>query len=148
MGPYAFETPEFGLNEHGLSRLRSRFVFETIAYPEIAEAKVTRGKSVHNWILLLVVGMLCLVFSAFTGYNLFQFLTSGKGGHIYVEEIATPFLPACIGVAAIWQALKVMDILVVRVGRRRLVFPLDKLKANKSLMELESFLSKQVGRRY
>jgi hypothetical protein len=62
MTAYAFETPEFGLDEQGLHRLRSCFVFEHVAYADVTEAKVTRGKSVQNWALLLVVGLsgLCL----------------------------------------------------------------------------------------
>ncbi|MDO7846766.1 hypothetical protein Q5H92_10390 [Hymenobacter sp. M29] len=144
MATYAFETPEFGLDEQGLHRLRSRFPFENIAYEQLSSVEVRRGKSVQNWPLLLLVGVLCIGFSAFTAYRLYLFLTFGRG-HFYIQTLATPFLPAVIGVAAIWQALRVTDILVVRVNRRRLVFPLDTLKHDQSVMALESYLARRVA---
>jgi hypothetical protein len=140
---YAFETPEFGLDEDGLHRLRSRFAFEHIAYLQLSEARVTRGKSVQNWLLLLLVGIACLGFSAFAAYRLYWFLASGSG-HIYVQTLATPILPGAIGLAAIWQALRVTDILVIRTGRRRLTFPLETLKPGQSIMALESYLARRV----
>jgi hypothetical protein len=144
MTAYAFETPEFGLDEQGLYRLRSRFAFEHFAYADLTEATVTRGKSVQNWALLLVVGLCCLGFSLFTAYRLALFLLYGHG-HFYVQTIATPFIPGAIGLAAVWQALHVTDILAVRVGRRRFVFPLETLKADQKPLALESYLAKRVG---
>ncbi|MBD2721824.1 hypothetical protein [Hymenobacter armeniacus] len=145
MSQYAFETPEFGLDEQGLHRLRSRFAFEHIGYSELREANVTRGKSVQNWVVLLVVGLLCLGFSVFTANRLLMFLLYGRG-HFYVETLVTPLIPGAIGIAAIWQALRVTDILVVRTGRRRLVFPLDTLKEGRDAMALASYLAKRVPR--
>jgi uncharacterized membrane protein YecN with MAPEG domain len=144
MVAYAFETPEFGLDEQGLHRLRSRFAFEHIAYADLTEATVTWGKSVQNWALLLVVGLSCLGFSAFTAYRLGMFLLYGRG-HFYVQTLATPIIPGAIGLAAVWQALRVTDILTVRVGRRRLVFPLETLKGGQKPMALESYLAKRIG---
>jgi hypothetical protein len=74
-----------------------------------------------------------------------MFLAFGRG-HFYVQTIATPIIPGAIGIAALWQALRVTDILVVRVGRRRLVFPLETLKGGQSPMALESYLAKRVLR--
>lgn len=127
MAAYAFETPEFGLDEQGLHLLRSRFAFEHLTYADLTAATVTRGKSVQNWALLLVVGLCCLGFSTFTAYRLYLFLAYGQG-HFYVQILATPLIPGAIGLAAVWQALRVTDILAVRVERRRLVFPLEALK--------------------
>jgi hypothetical protein len=144
MAAYAFETPEFGLDEQGLHRLRSRFAFEHIAYADVTEARVTQGKSVQNWALLLVVGLACLCFSAFTAYRLSMFLLYGRG-HVYVQTLATPLIPGAIGLAAVWQALRVTDILAVRVGRRRLVFPLETLTGGQNPLALESYLAKRIG---
>ena len=58
-----------------------------------------------------------------------MFLTYGRG-HFYVQTLATPIIPGAIGLAAVWQALRVTDVLAVRVGRRRLVFPLEALKGS------------------
>jgi hypothetical protein len=144
MAAYAFETPEFGLDEQGLHRLRSRFAFEHFAYADLTEATVTRGKSVQNWALLLAVGLCCLGFSAFTAYRLGMFLLYGRG-HVYIQTLATPLIPGAIGLAAVWQALRVTDILAVRVGRRRLVFPLETLKGDKEPPALASYLAQRVG---
>jgi hypothetical protein len=144
MTAYAFETPEFGLDEQGLHRLRSRFAFEHVAYADLTQATVTRGKSVQNWALLLVVGFCCSGFSVFTAYRLYLFLNYGRG-HVYVQTLATPIIPGAIGLAAVWQALRVTDILVVRVGRRRLVFPLATLKGDQNPRALERYLATRVG---
>lgn len=144
MAKYAFETPEFGLDELGLHRLRSRFAFESVSYADLTEARVTRGKSVQNWPVLLLVGLAGLGFSVFSAYRLLMFLTYGRG-HFYVQTLATPIIPGAIGLAAVWQALRVTDILAVRVGRRRLVFPLETLKENQSPLALESYLAQRVN---
>jgi hypothetical protein len=143
MEAYAFETPEFGLDEQGLHRLRSRFAFEHFAYADLTEATVKRGKSVQNWALLLAIGLCCLGFSAFTAYRLGLFLLYGRG-HVYVQTLATPIIPGAIGLAAVWQALRVTDILAVRVGGRRFVFPLETLKEDQKPPALESYLAQRV----
>ena len=126
MARYTFETPEFGLDETGLHRLRSRFPFESLPYAAISHATVTRGKSVQNWGLLMAFGLLCLFFGLYVAFNIYRFFRFGHG-QITVQEVAVPIVPACIGIAAIWQALRVEDILIVRTGRRKLLFPLSKL---------------------
>lgn len=141
MAGYAFETPEFGLDETGLHRLRSRFAFETIPYSAMARAEVTRGRSVQNWLLLLAFGLACLGVGLWTALSLYRFLTSTTvRGTVDVRAVATPIIPAVLGVVAIWQALLVDDILVVRYGQRRLVLPLSKLKFG-NVAELTYYLA-------
>lgn len=149
MATYAFETPEFGLDETGLHRLRSRFAFEQIPYLMISRAEVTRGRSVQNWWLLLAFGLACLGVGLWTALSLYLFLTSPKPeGRVDVRAVATPIIPTVLGVAAIWQALRVEDILVVRYDRRRrLVLPLDKLKKGNPT-ELTYYLARQVPASY
>jgi len=144
MADYTFVTPEFGLNEAGLHRLRSRFPFQTIPYAAMSRAEVTRGLSVQNWWLLLAFGLVCLGVALVTAFNLYMFLTSPTArGHLDVRAVATPIIPAFVGVAAIWQALQVEDILVVRYGRR-LVLPLGKLQAG-TIGELTYYLAQRTG---
>jgi hypothetical protein len=144
MAGYAFETPEFGLDEVGLHRLRSRFAFEQIPYSAINKVEVTRGRSVQNWWLLLAFGLACLGVGLWTALSLYLFLTSPKPeGRVDVRAVATPLIPTVLGVVAIWQALQIEDILVVRYGKRRLVLPLDKLKKG-SPTELTYYLARQL----
>jgi len=145
MAGYAFVTPEFGLDEAGLHRLRSRFPFETIPYAAISRAEVTRGLSVQNWWLLLAFGLACLGVALVTAFNLYVFLTSPTArGRLNVRAVAIPIIPGFVGVAAIWQALRVEDILVVRYGRRRLVLPLSKLQVG-SVGELPHYLAQRAA---
>jgi hypothetical protein len=144
MASYTFVTPEFGLDEAGLHRLRSRFPFQTIPYAAMSRAEVTRGRSVQNWWLLLSFGLVCLGVAIVTAFNLYLFLTSPTAhGRINVRAVALPVIPAFVGVAAIWQALRVEDILVVRYGRRRLVLPLSKLQAG-NVAELTHYLAQRT----
>ncbi|MDO7874191.1 hypothetical protein Q5H93_05555 [Hymenobacter sp. ASUV-10] len=144
---YAFETPEFGLDENGLHRLRSRFAFETIPYPHLQQAVVKRGKSVQNWVLLLIVGICCLTIAVFIAYRILDFLFGDAPTNLRIEihEVAIPVFPAFIGVSAIWQALKETDILEVKTGRRRIVLPLDKLRPVGQLRELQQYLLARTG---
>jgi len=147
MMSYGFETPEFGLDENGLHRLRSRFVFETIPYPQMQQAEVKRGKSVQNWVLLLIVGVCCLAIAVFVAYRILDFLfdDTPTNLHIEVHEVAIPIFPAFIGVSAIWQALKETDILEIKTAGRRLVLPLDKLQPAVQLTELQQYLLVRTG---
>jgi hypothetical protein len=145
MAGYTFVTPEFGLDETGLHRLRSRFPFETIPYAAMSRAEVTRGLSVQNWWLLLAFGLVCLGVAIVTAFNLYVFLTSPTArGRIEVRAVAIPVIPGFVGVAAIWQALRVEDILVVRYSRRRLVLPLSKLQAG-NVGELTYYLAQRTA---
>ena len=144
MAGYTFVTPEFGLDEAGLHRLRSRFPFETIPYAAMSRAEVTRGLSVQNWWLLLAFGLVCVGVALVTAFNLYVFLTSPTAhGRLNVRAVAIPIIPAFVGVAAIWQSLQVEDILVVRYGRRRLVLPLSKLHAGNA-GELAYYLAQRT----
>ena len=134
---YAFETSEFGLDDKGLHRLRSRFPFETVAYAAIIRAEVRRGRTVQNWWLLLAFGLLCA--GLYVAYNIYLFFSFGHG-RITVQELVVPVIPGCIGVAAIVQALQVGDILIVYTKRRKLLFPLDKLKSG-NLLALPVYLA-------
>lgn|GEM_PF-2944264 len=144
MPPYAFVTSEFGLDEAGLHRLRSRFPFETIPYAAISQVEVTRGRSVQNWWLLLAFGLACLGVALWVALGYYRFFTDPTaGGRIEVRAVAAPIIPAFVGGAAIWQALQVEDILVVRYGRRRLVLPLTKLQGG-TLADLPAYLAQHV----
>jgi hypothetical protein len=147
MAGYAFETPEFGLNEAGLHRLRSRFVFETIPYAAMHQVKVTRGLSVQNWWLLLAFGLGCLGFAALSLLSIWQFLVHARTGQVNrlnIRAIAVPIIPAVVGALAIWQSLQVEDILVVRYGKRRLVLPLSKLKTG-HVAGLPAYLARRTA---
>lgn len=133
MASYAFETPEFGLDETGLHRLRSRFAFEQIPYSAMNRIEVTRGRSVQNWWLLLAFGLACLGVGLWTAISLYLFLTSPtERGKVDVRAVARTIIPTVLGLVAIGQALRVEDILVVRYGRRHLVLPLSKLKVGEA----------------
>jgi hypothetical protein len=145
MAGYAFETPEFGLDEAGLHRLRSRFAFAQIPYAAMSRVEVTRGRSVQNWWLLLAFGLACLGVGIWTAVSLYLFLTSPKPeGRVDVRAVATPLIPTVLGVVAIWQALQVEDILVVRYGKRRLVLPLSKLKTG-DVAALPAYLARRTA---
>jgi len=144
MAGYAFETPEFGLDETGLHRLRSRFAFEQIPYSGMSRIEVMRGRSVQNWWLLLAFGLACLGVGVWTAISLYLFLTSPREyGKVDVRAVATPIIPTVLGLVAIWQALQVEDIMVVRYGRRRLVLPLSKLKKG-NVAELTYYLAQRT----
>jgi hypothetical protein len=139
---YAFETPEFGLNENGLHRLRSRFPFESLPYTAITQAEVKRGKTVQNWWLLLAFGVLCLGLAGYVAYGIFWFFKFGHG-RITIQEIVVPIIPAFLGIAASRQALRVDDILLIHAGRRKLLFPLNKLTAGE-LPALAYYLAARI----
>ena len=144
MAGYAFETPEFGLDEAGLHRLRSRFAFEQIPYAAMSRVEVTRGRSVQNWWLLLTFGLACLGVGLWTAVSLYLFLTSPREyGKVDVRAVATPIIPTVLGLVAIRQALQVEDILVVCYGRRRLVLPLSKLKKG-NVAEFSYYLAQRT----
>ncbi|MDO7885703.1 hypothetical protein [Hymenobacter cheonanensis] len=145
MAAYAFVTPEFGLDETGLHRLRSRFAFAHIPYAAMSRVEVTRGRSVQNWWLLLAFGLACLGVGLWTAVSLYLFLTSPRPeGRVDVRAVATPLIPTVLGMVAIWQALRVEEILVVYYGKRSLVLPLSNLKTG-SAAELRHYLAQRTA---
>lgn len=144
--PYPYSTPEFGLDEQGLHRLRSRFVFESLPYAQLGAARVRRGRTMRHWPVLLLFGLLCLSAALYTGYHIITFLGSDGPGSIDVHEVVVPVIPALLGGFAIWQALRVADILEVQHGRRRLVFPLDHLQPAHAPGQLQAYIDAQLLR--
>jgi hypothetical protein len=58
---YYFKTTEFGLSDKGIHLLRSGFNYKTIDFIDIDELKIERGKVLHNWFVILLIGTLIFV---------------------------------------------------------------------------------------
>jgi hypothetical protein len=51
----------FKLTSQGIHLLRNKFTYQLIPYNEVESANLVRGKSIKNWVLVLISGGASLI---------------------------------------------------------------------------------------
>ena len=146
MTEYLFETKDFGLSAEGIHFLRSRFNYKTIAYNEVRQISIEKGKEINNWLVVLIIGIGLIVFSVFYSVNLYFNFIDPNVHVIYIEQIVTPVLPIILGFYCIFSSLKQGIILIISISENKKVrFPLkDIIKGNRKA-ELIKFLAERLN---
>ncbi|MER2997977.1 hypothetical protein [Pontibacter populi] len=145
MDKYIHFTEQFGINNDGIHLLRSRYNYKSIPFSDIASIEFKRGKVIKNWLLLLLFGLGCLVFSLFYSYIIFDFFISDEQGRIYIEEIVVPVIPAFAGIAALLVSLRTSEVAIVNYNTSKLVLDLSELAKQNKVADFVIYLSERAG---
>lgn len=148
MTDYFLQTREFGLSEKGIHLLRSGFNYETIDYNDIRELTIRRDKEANNWVLLLIIGVLMLMFSIWYSFRLFGVLENGEVKVIHIEELIVPVLPCLFGLIFIYSSTRngtIMSLTTTSGKRKRL--SLGELEKNNMLDELKHHFREKLKNR-
>jgi hypothetical protein len=144
MSKYYFETQEFGVSDHGIHLLRSRFNYKTIDFSQVAKISIERGKELNNWIAVLVLGVALISFAVYYAAGVFTTITGGTQRVIYIEGIVVPIIPFLMGVYCLYSSTRngvVMRVYTLEDKHER--FPLKELK--QELMPFQQFLKERAG---
>jgi hypothetical protein len=141
MKTYKFETNQFGISEAGIHLLRSRFNYETIAYKDIDEIRIERGRQVNNWVILLVLGWSFLIAGSVFGYKLlYEFFLGNSVSVFYFEQFLVPVIPIMLGVYMVGSSLKVGWNIKVITKDRSKSLSIEEIKKKTELNEFLNFL--------
>lgn len=146
MKNYLFETPEFGLTELGIDLLRSRFHYATITWQEINAIKISYGKELRHWWIILLVGIGLIMLGGYLGYRTIDILAHKEQPQNYAKMLLF-FLIPMIGGFFVFTSLRSGPLLQVNYASyKKLVFPIKNIVQEKGVNELKSFVNKNAGR--
>ncbi|TXK36626.1 hypothetical protein FVR03_17285 [Pontibacter qinzhouensis] len=140
---YKFSTNQFGVDKKGLHLLRSKHKF--ISYADIDSVTLKSGKVMKNWQLLLLFGICCLLFSAYSLLSRFVFSDLAQTTYTQPEEVIVTAISSFIGAGAIILSLQTKDIMVVRRKGKKVVLLMKPLVDAHKTDDFISFVSQRLG---
>jgi len=141
---YTFETDQFGINDEGIHLLRSKYNYKSIVTGEIEFIELIRGKEFVNWVFILLIGIVMLVFGLYYGLSLFDFFNSSNGGRIYIEELLVPFFPICIGIYMVYVSFRTTMILKVQLKNKKFQLSMRPLIKEGKYEEFEKYMNENI----
>jgi hypothetical protein len=146
MANYHFETREFGISDHGIHLLRSRFNYETIEFNQVDSVTIEKGKELNNWIVILILGLVLVSFSVWYSLRLFNIIGNNEVNRIYIEEILVPLIPFMLGGYCLYSSTRNGTILRVRTIKNKAEkFPLKELDKENKLRPFQEFLKEKLN---
>ena len=139
---YLFETSEFGLLKDSFHLLRSRYNYKTYRKDEIATLTVENGKQINNWILVLLIGVLLIVFSIYYTISLYDLMTDETPQRIYRKQFLVPLLPFFGGFYCLYVSLIAGPVINIHLNSGNTKkFPLSKVKKDNQLDKIIDILT-------
>jgi len=139
---YLFETSEFGLLKDSFHLLRSSYNYKTYKKDEIATLTIENGKQINNWILVLLIGVLLIVFSIYYTISLYDLMTDETPQRIYREQFLVPLLPFFGGFYCLYVSLIAGPVINIHLNSGNTKkFPLSKVKKNNQLDKMIEILT-------
>lgn len=131
---YAFETDLFGVSDNGIHLLRSGYSYKTIPFAEVAHARIARGNELHNWGIILMIGLALLAFAVYYVMRMVVVIGNDQVDRIYVEAIVVPIIPCMLGGFCVYSATRQGLVLTIRTtSGKNHKLPLRELEPSKCL---------------
>lgn len=144
METYLFRDKYFAISEEGLHLLRNGFNFQTINMSDIESIRIGKGKSIKNWLVLLILGIGIIAGALYYGRNIWNFLITPEApGNIYMEEIAAVFIGVFLGGYCVFLALKVEEVIEFITSKKSESFSTKSLKKEGIFDDMLSFLKQK-----
>jgi hypothetical protein len=96
MATYLFETSEFGVSDSGIHLLRSGFNYQTIRWTEINSIKIEKGKELHNWAIILMLGLVIFIVGIYLSIRTIDILIHKDNAVRNAKMILFLLIP-CVG---------------------------------------------------
>jgi uncharacterized membrane-anchored protein len=94
---YYLKTQEFGISSDGIHLLRSGFNYKTIAFSEIMKIKIEKGKELHNWWLVLILGASLVGLGVYLSLGTIKILIQGDLSPRHARMILLLLVPVIGG---------------------------------------------------
>ncbi|MCH7401826.1 hypothetical protein ACFOUP_16290 [Belliella kenyensis] len=135
----------FKLTPKGIHLLRNKYTYHMIAYKDVESAYLSKGKSVKNWIVIIVFGGIFLTLSVFLLYHLLNsLLVSDKTVRFYNvfgHGLIAVMILGVAGIVSIYSSLKTVPIIQILTNKSsyKLRVYRNKKKVNEVLSVLSSY---------
>jgi hypothetical protein len=146
MKNYLFETPEFGLTELGIDLLRSRFHYGSIPWREINAIKISYGKELRYWWIILLIGIGLLILGGYLSFRTFDILTHKEQPLNYIKMLQFSLILLIGGFFTLTSFRSGPLLRVTYANHRKIVFPIRRIAHGKSLDEFKSFINESAGK--
>ena len=144
MDKYLFRDQYFGISKAGLHLLRNGFNYKTIKMTEITIIRIRRGRSIKNWLLLLLMGICIVGLGYYLGRGIWFFWVNPEaGGSIYIEQIVSVIVGTFLGGYCIILSLKIEEVIEFQTAHQTERFATKHLKKAGKFTDLKSFLKEQ-----
>jgi hypothetical protein len=145
MTNYHFRTKEFGISDTGIHFLRSGFNYETILFSEINEVKIERGKELHNWIIILLLGAVLLIFGIYISIPIINMIIhfnfEGPRSAQIILFLTIPF----VGAYFVYNSFRTGILLKINYKQNKThKLPLKEIAKEKKLDEFITMLKKNT----
>lgn len=140
MNSYIFQTSEFGVSGSGIHLLRSGFEYKTIAWNQVSSVKIERGRELHNWWIILLLGIALLGVGGYLTVRTIDIFMNKEHAELYVK-MALFFLIPGIGLYFVLNSLRTGTILRIKYASgKNDKFSLREIIRENRLNEFQSLL--------
>ncbi|KEO71679.1 hypothetical protein [Anditalea andensis] len=132
------EDLNFKLTSQGIHLTRNKYTYHIILYDEIEKSYLIKGKSIKNYVLIFIIGIICIVSSGILLYNLIMGLNIGEKSVRFYNLLGNGLIVVIMlggaGLISIISALKNTPVIIIvvknktyklRINRRKVTEILD-----------------------
>lgn len=148
MTNYTFQTKEFGISDAGIHLLRSGFNYKAINFSEVNRIQIERGKELHNWWLIFIIGALLIVFGMYLSVGTIRMFIDGDIAPRHAKLIFLLLVPV-VGAYFVYNSLRTGLVLRIHcIDGSKDMFPLEEILIEKRMKEFEIYLTNKVGPKF
>lgn len=145
MSGYNFQTGHFGISERGIHLLRSGHNYRTISFSEIKYIQIEKGRILHNWWLIFLLGTALIVFGVYVSVGAIQALIKGDVAPRHARMVFLLLIPV-VGGYFVYNSLQTGLVLKVDcTNGYQDMFPLEEIIKDKKLNEFAAYLKEKLG---
>lgn len=133
----------FKLTPKGIHLVRNRYTYHLIAYNEVEDAVLEKGRAVKNWVIIAAFGGLLVTVALFLLYQMSNGLWIGDKNvrlyNVFGHGLIAAIILAGAGVISIYSALKTVP--VIQIMTKEKTFDLRIIKNQTKMKEIVDFLN-------
>lgn len=142
---YRFRTSEFGVSNQGIHLLRSGYNYKTISFNELETIAITRGKELHNWWVIFIVGAAVVLFGIALSIHVINMVISDDFPTGNLRMLFVLFIPF-VGVYFVYNSVQMGLVLKVKCSDgSRWIFPLKEIARAKQLPAFHRYLNDKTA---
>lgn len=146
MKQYLSATDEFGITESGIDLMRSKFHYATINWKEINALKISHGKELRYWWVILIIGIALLLLGAYFTFRTFDILLNKEHPMNYVKMLQF-LLILLIGGFFVVTAFRSGPLLHVNyLNNKKLFFPIRKIEHEQGMDAFKANINRSAGK--
>lgn len=141
MSTYKFRNEHLAVDDNKIHFLRNKYAYDNVDFKSINEIVFKKGRSINNWVLLLVIGVVLFISGIIFSKNLFLIMFGDESTTIYIESIFTSVVLIIIGFILVIKAMKTEKIIEINFQNKTKKFAVKSFEKTNQLDDLLYFLS-------